>query len=38
MGLDAEGREMFADMIRRVAVAEARAQGADGQRENSGSS
>jgi hypothetical protein len=28
MGMDAEGREMFADMIRRVAVAEARAQGA----------
>lgn len=38
MGMDAEGREMFADMIRRVAVAEARAQGAVGQGENSGSS
>lgn len=37
MGMDAEGREMFADMIRRVAIAEARAQGA-GQGENSGSS
>ena len=39
MGMDAEGREMFADMIRRVAIAEARAQGAGvGQEENSGSS
>ena len=38
MGMDAEGREMFADMIRRVAVAEARAQGAGGQGENGGSS
>jgi transcriptional regulator with XRE-family HTH domain len=37
MGMDAEGREMFADMIRRVAVAEARVQGA-GQGESSGSS
>ena len=37
MGMDAEGREMFADMIRRVAVAEARAQSA-GQGESSGSS
>lgn len=27
LGMDAEGREMFADMIRRVAIAEARAQG-----------
>jgi transcriptional regulator with XRE-family HTH domain len=39
MGMDAEGREMFADMIRRVAIAEARVQGASaGQGENSGSS
>ena len=38
MGMDPEGREMFADMIRRVAVAEARAQGAGGQGGNSGSS
>jgi transcriptional regulator with XRE-family HTH domain len=37
MGMDPEGREMFADMIRRVAIAEARAQGA-GQGEDSGSS
>ena len=37
MGMDSEGREMFADMIRRVAVAEARAQGA-GRGEDSGSS
>jgi transcriptional regulator with XRE-family HTH domain len=36
MGMDPEGREMFADMIRRVAIAEARAQGAGGQGENSG--
>jgi len=37
MGMDPEGREMFADMIRRVAIAEARVQGA-GQGEDSGSS
>jgi transcriptional regulator with XRE-family HTH domain len=37
MGMDAEGREMFADMIRRVAIAEARAQGTD-RGEGSGSS
>ena len=37
MKMDPEGREMFADMIRRVAIAEARAQGT-GQGENSGSS
>ena len=37
MKMDPEGREMFADMIRRVAIAEARAQGA-GQGEDSGSS
>jgi transcriptional regulator with XRE-family HTH domain len=37
MGMDAEGREMFADMIRRVAVAEARAQGVR-RGEDSGSS
>ena len=37
MKMDPEGREVFADMIRRVAIAEARAQGA-GQGEDSGSS
>jgi transcriptional regulator with XRE-family HTH domain len=37
MKMDPEGREMFADMIRRVAIAEARVQGA-GQGEDSGSS
>ena len=37
MKMDPEGREVFADMIRRVAIAEARVQGA-GQGEDSGSS
>lgn len=37
MKMDPEGREVFADMIRRVAIAEARAQGA-GQGEGGGSS
>jgi hypothetical protein len=37
MKMAPKGREMFADMIRRVAIAEARAQGAD-QGEDSGSS
>ena len=37
MKMDPEGREMFAYMIRRVAIAEARARGT-GQGENSGSS